>query len=90
MSRVNIKADEETRDRLRELKRHGETWDGLLARAADAVERDEDRKQRPGAPRCTDCNAIADIWTVENGELVCGVCAEGDIEPSRLPDMSDE
>lgn len=39
--RVNIKADPETRDRLREVKREGETWDGVLRRAADALDHDE-------------------------------------------------
>jgi hypothetical protein len=78
--RVNIKADETARDRLRALKRDGETWDGLLLRAADAIEDDEDRDQWPGAPRCTDCGAIAHAWTVENGMLVCGSCAEGEID----------
>jgi len=35
MTRVNIKADPETRDRLRALKRDGETWDELLTRLAE-------------------------------------------------------
>ena len=78
--RVNIKADESTRDRLRELKRDVETWDGLLLRAADALESAADREQWPGAPRCTDCGAIAHAWTVENGALVCGSCADGEID----------
>lgn len=80
-NRVNIKADESTRERLGGLKREGETWDGLLLRAADALEAEEDRDQKPGAPRCNDCGAIADVWTVEDGMLVCGVCADGDVDP---------
>lgn len=78
--RVNIKADTDTREQLQELKRDGETWDGLLLRAADALEAEEDRDQYPGAPRCTDCSAIAHVWTVEDGMLVCGACASKDIE----------
>jgi len=39
--RVNIKTTENLRDQLREQKREGETWDGLLARAADALETQE-------------------------------------------------
>jgi len=35
MSRVNIKAYGDTRDRLRSLKRDGETWDELLNRLAE-------------------------------------------------------
>lgn len=35
MSRVNIKADAETRDRLQTLKRDDETWDDLLNRLAE-------------------------------------------------------
>lgn len=81
MTRKNIKAQPDTKERLNGLKRDGETWDGLLLRAADALEADEDRDQWPGAPRCTDCGAIAHAWTVENGMLVCGVCADGEIDP---------
>lgn len=80
MSRTNLKLDKSTKDRLDELKRDGETWDGFFARAADALEADEDREQWPGAPRCTDCGSIAHAWTVEDGELVCGNCADGEIE----------
>lgn len=35
MSRVNIKAERSTRDRLRALKRESETWDELLTRLAE-------------------------------------------------------
>lgn len=80
MSRKNIKVQPDTKGRLKDLKRDGETQDGLLNRAFDALEADEDRDQWPGAPRCTDCGSIAHAWTVENGMLVCGVCAEGGID----------
>jgi hypothetical protein len=56
--------------------REGETWDGLLLRAAQALEADESDDQRPGAPRCTECYATADVWTVKDGALVCGACGE--------------
>lgn len=79
-NRVNIKTNEETRERLQDVKRDGETWDGLLKRAADAIKRDERREQYPGAPRCTECHAISHVWTVEGGMLVCGECVDVEIE----------
>lgn len=35
MTRATLKCDEDTRDRLRNLKRDGETWDELLTRLAE-------------------------------------------------------
>ena len=35
MSRVNLKVDAKTRDRLRALKGDAETWDELLTRLAE-------------------------------------------------------
>lgn len=81
--RVNIKTDEKTRNRLQTLKRDGETWGGLLRRAAEALEADEAGDQYPGTPRCTDCGAQAHVWTVEGGSLVCGSCAD---DPVAFPD----
>jgi len=76
--RVNIKADETTRDRLRSLKRDGETWDGLLLRLAEAVE-DQDRKGgQSGAPVCTDCGDFATTWTLVDGAVHCENCADVD------------
>lgn len=40
MSRNTLKIHDETKDRLDELKREGETIDGLLNRAFDALEED--------------------------------------------------
>jgi len=77
--RVNIKTQETTRDRLRELKRDGETWDGLLVRAAKALETEE-ADDGYLAPRCTECGNKAHAWTVEDGMLVCGVCADGPVK----------
>lgn len=77
--RKNLKVSPDTKARLDELKRDGETTDGLLNRAFDALDADENRDQQPGAPRCTDCGAIAHAWTVEGGQLVCGNCAEGEV-----------
>lgn len=76
--RVNIKADPETRSRLRECKREGETWDGLLRRAADALE--VDLEGRYPAPRCTDCGVKANEWTVEDGQLLCPNCADTEVD----------
>lgn len=84
--RVNIKADESTRDRLRQLKRHGETWDGLLLRAADALEAEEDREQHSGAPRCTECGAIAHGWTIQDGCLICGSCTDWGEDDIEIPE----
>jgi len=78
-NRVNIKTQETIRDRLRDLKREGETWDGVLIRAAKGLEAAETDDRYP-APRCTDCRAKAHIWTVEDGMLVCGVCADGPVK----------
>ncbi len=75
MTRKTLKVSEETKARLDELKRDGETWDGLLRRAADAVEADESGDQYPNTPRCTECGNKAQAWTVEDGMLVCGLCA---------------
>lgn len=58
-----------------ELKRDGETWDGFFRRAADAVDGDESDDAQASVPRCTDCGNKAQEWTVEDGMLVCGLCA---------------
>lgn len=76
--RVNIKADESARERLKEHKREGENWTGLLLRAADAL--DADAEGQYPAPRCTSCGVKANEWTVEDGELRCPDCAESDVE----------
>lgn len=75
MTRKTMKINAETKSRIADLKRDGETWDGLLMRAADALQTDEDTATAPGTPRCTDCKAKAHCWTVEEGQLVCGACA---------------
>lgn len=77
-SRVNIKADETTRDRLRGLKRNGETWDGLLNRAADALEEQERRGGQQTAPACAECAATVTTWTIIDGNAVCEECADVD------------
>jgi len=74
-NRVNIKADEMTRDRLRGLKRNGETWDGLLLRAADALEEQERRGGQQTAPNCAECGDATSTWTVIDGSAVCEGCA---------------
>jgi hypothetical protein len=80
MTRKTLKCNEETKERFDDLKRDGETTDGFLNRAMDALEADEADDQYPGAPRCTNCGNKAHVWTVEDGMLVCGLCADGDIE----------
>jgi hypothetical protein len=70
--RVNIKTDEATRDRLSGLKRDGETWDGLLKRAADALDTDQ-RGRPPGV--CSACGTALDAWTVVDGDALCLECA---------------
>lgn len=74
--RKTLKTSPEIKDRLDELKRDGETTNGLLNRACDALETDENQGD---APRCTECHAQSHVWTVEAGNLVCGVCADGEI-----------
>lgn len=74
--RVNIKADERTRDRLRGLKRNGETWDGLLNRAADAIEEQERKGGQSGVPVCMGCGNLATTWTLIDGAVHCEDCAD--------------
>lgn len=76
--RVNIKADESTRDRLRELKRDGETWDGLLLRMAEATEELERKGGQSGAPVCSKCGSLASTWTLIDGAVHCEECADVD------------
>jgi hypothetical protein len=78
-ARKTLKIQPETKKRLDELKRDGETVDGLLTRAADALEAD-DQDDGNTLPRCSECTNRAQVWTVEDGDLVCGLCAESDIE----------
>lgn len=74
--RVNIKADETTRDRLKTLKRNGETWDGLLHRAADALEEQQRKGGQSGAPICASCGSLASTWTLIDGAVHCENCAD--------------
>lgn len=45
MNRKTLKVSEETKERLDELKREGETTDGVLNRAFDALEDDGDLEE---------------------------------------------
>jgi hypothetical protein len=74
--RVNIKTTEHRRDRLKTLKRDGETWDGLLARAADALEEQARKGGQNGPPVCTSCGEIVATWTVVDGAVKCDECAD--------------
>lgn len=79
-NRKTLKIDPGLGDRLDGLKRDGETWNGVLSRAADALEADSDDGQYAGIPRCTDCGNLAHAWTVEDGYLVCPLCAESEVQ----------
>jgi hypothetical protein len=74
-SRVNIKADEATRAQLRALKRDGETWDGLLRRAAEALEERERKGGQSGTPVCASCGELVAAWTLVDGAVRCENCA---------------
>ena len=71
--RVNLKLDVSTRSRLGELKRDGETWDGVLTRAAEALEEPEDESAR--GPVCDECEEVAATWRLRGGTVVCTDCA---------------
>ena len=75
-SRVNIKADEATRAQLQALKRDGETWDGLLRRAAEALEEREQKGGQSGTPVCASCGKVVAIWTLVDGAVRCEDCAD--------------
>ena len=70
--RVNLKLDVSTRSRLGELKRDGETWDGVLTRAAEALEEREDGPTE--GPVCEECGTVAATWTLREGTVVCTDC----------------
>ena len=72
--RVNLKIDISTRSRLSELKRTGETWDGLLNRAADSLK--GQTEGRSSIPICSDCGDLAPTWTLRDGSIHCMDCAE--------------
>lgn len=67
MSRVNIKCDKTTRERLKALKSN-ESWDDLLNRLAQ-------RGEDSGRQHCAKCGDEALVWTVVYGELLCGECS---------------
>ena len=75
-ARVNIKADEATRAQLQALKRDGETWDGLLLRAVEALEERERRDGQIGTPFCVNCGTAVEVWTLVDGEARCEDCAD--------------
>jgi len=77
--RKNLKVNPTTKERFDALKKSGETVDGLLHRAFDALEAQEESEQYPDVPRCTDCGWVAHAWTVEDGMLLCGSCADAEI-----------
>jgi hypothetical protein len=76
--RVNLKLDISTRSRLGELKRDGETWDGVLTRAAEALEERDAGPTR--GPVCDDCGSVAATWVLRDGAVVCTDCDAADAE----------
>lgn len=72
----------------RGLSGDGETEGWFSNRVTSAVDDeieylnggDTEREQSSETPRCTDCGEIASPWTIEDGELVCGNCADSDID----------
>lgn len=74
--RVNLKLDVSTRSRLGELKRDGETWDGVLTRAAEALE--EQRDGRSQGPVCDECEEVAATWKLRGGTVLCIDCASAE------------
>jgi rubrerythrin len=86
--RKTLKCSPDTKARFDMIKRDGETTDGLLNRAFDALEAEENRERAPGVPRCSDCGSIADVWTVEEGDLLCPLCAEGEVDPDWIGEVA--
>ena len=78
--RVNLKTDEAIRERLRSLKREGETWDGLLIRAAESLEARKRKDGQSAAPICASCGELASTWTIIDGAVQCGECAAVDFD----------
>jgi len=74
--RKTLKLHASTKARLDKLKRDGETWDEFLECAADALNAEQARDQYSGAPRCSDCGEIAHLWTIRDGQLLCGACSD--------------
>jgi len=78
MTRKTVKLKSGTKDRLGELKRDGETWDGLLLRMAEATEELERKGGQSGVPVCSKCGSLATTWTLIDGAVHCEDCADVD------------
>lgn len=76
--RKTLKISPATKRQLDDLKRDGETTDGLLSRAFDALEETETRGGQQGPPICTGCGDIAPTWTLIDGNAHCEDCADVD------------
>lgn len=76
--RKTLKINETTHGRLSDLKRDGETWDGVLMRAAEALEEHERRGGQQSAPVCATCGEIAFAWALVDGAVQCEDCADVD------------
>ena len=73
-----LKVSPTTKSRLDNFKRDGETTDGLLDRAFDALEEHERRGGQQTAPACAECGASVTTWTIIDGNAVCEECADVD------------
>lgn len=73
MPRKTLKPTEETKKRMEEYKRDGESWDGFLNRAVDAIEEDDGL---PAGLYCSKCGEPTEIYTIVGGDLQCGDCHE--------------
>lgn len=79
--RKNLKVKPATKDRLDELKREGQTTDRLLNLAFDTIEEREGSAGWQNVPVCTSCGKVSNVWTVEDGVLLCHQCADVEVTP---------
>jgi len=73
--RKTLKIHPETKARLDDLK-DGETTDGLLNRAFDALEEQRRRGNQQSAPICGTCGERVTTWTLIEGAVACEDCAD--------------
>lgn len=81
-NRVNIKVDEETRNKLKQFKRPRETWDHLLFHAARALNRRRNNillgpTNEDSVPICLECGDVSPTWTARINGVLCPNCMEG-------------
>lgn len=74
--RVDIRVSPDTKAAFQEYKRDGETWDGVVMRAADALDEQERKGGQAGIPVCSSCSSLATAWTLIDGAVHCEDCAD--------------